>query len=151
MLRIIKNADSSTVLSVDAMFDSLSLGKRWEILKAIVKLNGSSLVNDRSSFTENTPIVDIRMYHEYWGSASLANLPTGLKALALAAFAIQESKPFSCYEFCIGANIFPKFVEIANNTDLIAIVAPELQLSLVSTNMKKYRVLIDGKDGEIFC
>lgn len=151
MLHIIKRANDSTVFSIDTVFDALPLENHLEILKLIVKLNGSSLIDNSSAFTHETPIADIRMRHTFWGSASLINLPTGLKGLALAAFAMQDLKPFSCYEFCIGANVFPKFIHLAEDSDLIALVAPNLQLSLVSAQMKKYRVLIEGEEGEIFC
>ena len=151
MLNLVSTAPDYIIVSIDTVFDDLLLGDNWNIIYDVVSLNGSSMLNSKTDFTASTPIADIRMHHPFWSSASLANLPTGLKALALAKMAIADNKPFSCYEFCVGSNIFPNFVELAEDNDLISLVAPNLKLSLVGPDMKSYTVLLDGKVGTVLC
>lgn len=94
MLRLTNIKPNYFIEDIDESFDTLSVSDCYPIIKAIVNLNSCLMITAEKDIDAITKIVDLRMRHKLFGSLSLANLPTGLKALCIAMISKKHKVPF---------------------------------------------------------
>lgn len=150
MLQLISNRPEDICLNIDYLFGQINIYKYIDDIEPLIKRCESADIIASSSIEDGDRPESIPIRGKF-GKTNLSKISTGLKVVILALIYKSCNESFCCPEFCIGANVIPELAEIANNTDLISLWTPRLDLSKHYNLEHKIQVLADVKMKTICC
>ncbi len=151
MLNIVNVKPDFFLDDVDAVWRNASLKDYQQVLQEVLLLNNSQLFSSDALLKyPDLPMSQLPIVTPY-GVTTASHISSSTKALGIAKVSKLNNIPFCCYEFVIGPDIIPLFVDLAQDCDLIFLYSADLRLSIRRKNYSVFNVLVNGKKAQIKC